>query len=139
MCPVLNLECILLIIFPAAAQVDLGFKETDRAVTEGDNEDFNLQQYGFTGTLTGDVVLRVVPLTVNGFENYRNNNPTRIFADSILNDVAEIADPAECENFCNECYTRPFPGLQDRWAPHILDPQSTSPRGSIYSRMSGPP
>ena len=84
-------------IFPAAAQVELGFKETDRGVTEGDNEDFNLRRY--TGTLTSDVVLRVIPLTVSGFENYRNNNPTRIFADSILNDVAEIFDPAECEHY----------------------------------------
>ena len=68
-------------------------------MTEGDNEDFNLRRY--TGTQTSDVVLRVRPLTVNGFENYRNDNPSRTFAQSILDDVAEITDPAECEHYYN--------------------------------------
>ena len=84
--------------FPAASQdIELGFKETDRAVTEGDNEDFSIRRYS-QSDLTDEVVLRVIPLTVSGFENYRNTHSSRIFAQSILDDVAQIADPAECEH-----------------------------------------
>ena len=84
--------------FPAAAQdIELGFKETDRAVTEGDNEDFNIRRYT-QSDLTDEVVLRVRPLTVSGFETYRNDNPSRTFAQSIIDDVNGITDPAECEH-----------------------------------------
>ena len=109
-CPVFKCECIsvYLVYFPAAAQdIELGFKETDRGVTEGDNEDFKIRRFS-QSDLTDEVVLRVIPLTVSGFENYRNAHSSRIFAQSILDDVAEISDPAECEQLRT---ARPFPAF----------------------------
>ena len=87
----------------AAAQVELGFEQADYAVREGRNGEFFLQTY--IGSPINDVVLRLIPLTVSGFQNYRSNNPTRIFAQSILDDIAAISNPAECEL---KASTKPF-------------------------------
>lgn len=87
---------IYALILSAAAQVELGFEQADYAVREGRNGEFFLRTY--IGTPTEDVVLRLRPLTVSGFETYRNNNPSRTFAQSILDDVAAISNPAECED-----------------------------------------
>jgi len=89
----------------AAAQVELGFEQADYAVREGRNGEFFLQTY--IGSPINDVVLRLIPMTVSGFQNYRSNNPTRIFAQSILDDVAAISNPAECELKAN---TKPLNG-----------------------------
>ena len=69
-------------------------------MTEGDNEDFNLRLY--SGTLSADVVLRVRPLTLSGFEAYRRTS-SRTFAQSILDDIDDIPDPAECECYIMHC------------------------------------
>ena len=82
-------------IFSAAAQVQLGFEEPDNAVPEGRNDEFFLRTH--IGVLSNDVVLRLIPLTVSGFQDYRNANPDRAFTQDTLNAVAAIANPAECE------------------------------------------
>ena len=69
-------------------------------MTEGDNEDFNLRLY--SGTLNAEVVLRVRPLTLSGFEAYRRTS-SRTFAQSIIDDIDDIPDPAECEYYIMHC------------------------------------
>jgi len=82
-------------IFSAAAQVQLGFQENDRSATEGADGSFTLRRQ--TGILSNDAVLRLIPLTVSGFQDYRIANPNRTFDQDILNAIAAIANPAECE------------------------------------------
>ena len=81
--------------FPAAAQVQLGFEEADNAVSEGRNDEFFLRIH--IGDLNNDAVLRLIPLTVSGFQDYRNANPDRTFTQETIAAVAAIANPAECE------------------------------------------
>ena len=73
----------------------MGFEETDYALREGRDGQFFLRPY--VGTPANDVVLRLIPLTVSGFQDYRNANPTRMFTQNTLNDIDDIANPAECE------------------------------------------
>lgn len=84
---------------PAAAQVELGFEETDYAVREGRTGSFFLRTY--VGTLSSDITIRLIPLTVTDFNNYRTNNPTRMFAQTILDDIDDISDHAECKHKIN--------------------------------------
>lgn len=73
----------------------MGFDQFDAAVTEGRNDSFFLRK--FVDDTTDDIVIIVIPLTISGFENYRNNNPERNFSQATLNSIADVSDPADCE------------------------------------------
>lgn len=87
---------MLALFVPVGAQVELGFEQADYAVREGRNGQFYLQAYDRTPS--SDVVLRMIPLTVSGFQDYRNAHPERTFAQSSLDSIAAIAIPAEGEH-----------------------------------------
>ena len=74
--------------------MELGFEQIDAAVTEGRNDSFFLRK--FVGDATDDIVLQVIPLTIQDFESFRNNNPGRNFSQDVLDGIAGV-DPADCE------------------------------------------
>ena len=75
--------------------VEVGFEQRDAAVTEGRNDSIFLRK--FVGDATDDIVLQVIPLTISGFETYRNNNPDRTFSQEFLDLIADVSDPADCK------------------------------------------
>lgn len=86
--------CVLLVL--AAAQIELEFGDYYHYACEGRNGNFYV--YASGGTPSNDVVLRLIPLTYSGFQNYINAHPERTFSHDIAYYTQYIHDPAECEH-----------------------------------------
>ena len=88
---------MFVLFVPAVAEVELGFHDYYHGVNEGSNGHFYVLAYG--DTPSNDVVLRLIPLTVSGFQNYSNAHPERTFGyyDNFYY-IEYINDPAECEH-----------------------------------------
>ena len=76
-----------------AIRVEVGFEQFDFAVEEGRDSRFFLRKYNNVAQY--DIIVRVLPLTVDEFEAYLANNSGRNFSRDDLDRVGDISDPAE--------------------------------------------